>query len=162
MTRPGALFETEHLLEDFLVANFDRLEALRGLRLRSRQYRFPGSQRIIDLLCEDRATRYLVGVELKHGPADRGLPAQMIDYMVELERLSKKEGRPGFRGVVVTGQPDSRLKRLLDGAAAEQGFRIDWLVYRASMTLHAPDVPNDPQGDVRNVGVVSAETINSD
>jgi len=90
---------------------------------------------VIDLLCEERKGRGLVGIELKHGPADRGLPAQMIDYMTELERLAKRERRPTFRGIVITGQPDIRLKRLLETAAAPRGWRVDWHVYQASIAL---------------------------
>ena len=137
LNRRGALFGTERELEEFLVSNFSRLEPLRGLRLRSRQYRFPDSLRTIDLLCEDRSSRELVGIELKHGVADRGLPAQMIDYMIELELLAKKEKRPGFRGIVLTGQPDSRLADLLAGAAASRGYRVSWLIYQVDLALAA-------------------------
>ncbi len=129
------LFETERLLEDFLVHNFHHLPAFRGLRLRARQYRFPGSQRTIDLLCEDRRKKILVAVELKHGPPDRGLPTQMIDYMIELDRLSTNEGWTGFRGLVVTGQPDSRIEEDLHSLCAERSFRVDWLLYQAGIEL---------------------------
>lgn len=142
LSRPGALFNDEHTLEDFIVSNFDRLPSLRGLRLRSRQYRFPGSQRTIDLLCEDRPGRHLVGIELKHGPADRGLPAQMIEYMVELERLAKRERRGGFRGIVITGQPDPKLRDVLASASAAHGYRVDWLVYEASISLRSSSGAN--------------------
>lgn len=141
LTRPGALFGTEHTLEDFLVANFDRLDVFRDLRLRSRQYRFPGSARTIDLLCEERLSRHLVAIELKYGPADKGLPAQMLDYMIELERLAKREKRPGFRGLVVTGQPDSHLQEILTATAAARGYRVEWFVYAVAIALHSPTAP---------------------
>jgi len=69
------------------------------------------------LLCEGRKGRDLVGVELKHGTADRCVPAQMMDYKNKVERLATREGRRGFRGVIISRRPDRRLQRLLDAAA---------------------------------------------
>lgn len=135
LAHPRVLFQSERLLEDFLVHNFSHLPAFRGLRLRARQYRFPGSQRVIDLLCEDRKQKILVGVELKHGPPDRGLPTQMVDYMIELDRLAKSEGAAGFRGVVVTGQPDCRIEEDLRALCRERSFRVDWFLYQAGVQL---------------------------
>lgn len=132
------LFDTEGLLEDFLVQNFEYLPPFHGLRLRARQYRFPGSSRVIDLLCEERGTRALVGVELKHQVPDRGLPSQMIDYMIELERLAEREQRLGFRGMVITGQPDPRLREDLEALAEQRGYRVDWYLYEAGIKLKAP------------------------
>lgn len=135
LAHPRVLFDEERLLEDFLVNNFPYLPAFRGLKLRSRQFRFPGSNRVIDLLCEERRGGQLVGIELKHGAPDRGLTSQMIDYMIELERLAKSEGRPGCRGVVVTGQPDARLAEDLHALARSRGFEVDWYLYETSIRL---------------------------
>lgn len=135
LAHPRVLFETERLLEDFLVNNFQHLSFFKGLRLRSRQYRFPGSQRVIDLLCEDRKRKTLVGVELKHGTPDRGLPVQMIDYMIELERLAGREGSSAFRGIVISGQPDVRLEEDLNTLCVKRGFHVDWLLYEAGIRV---------------------------
>lgn len=65
----------------------------------------------------------------------------MLEYLVELERLAMREKRPGFRGILVTGQPDPRLQEVLAAADAARGFQVDWLVYDVAIALHSPVAP---------------------
>ena len=131
----GALFKTERLLEDFLVDNFSALPLFKGLKLRRRQFPLEQGQRI-DLLCEERGTRRLVGVELKHHGPDTGLVNQMSRYMAALTNLANEEGRDaGARGMVITGQPDLNISAKLRAMCTRERYDVSWHLYRASIKL---------------------------
>lgn len=130
-----SLFNTEKQLETFLVENFQHLSIFNDLRLRRRQYPLGQGQKI-DLLCEERSTGRLVGVELKHREADAGLATQMRKYMRALTALAKKEKRSaGARGMVITGQPTPDIEANLRTLCMAAGFEVDWRYYKASLTL---------------------------
>ena len=55
--------------------------------------------------------------------------------MTALRRLAKKEGRPGARLLIVTGQPDPNLQAEVQELAAKRNVKTEWLVYRVSLKL---------------------------
>ena len=135
LAQSGPLFPTEKLLETFLVTNFEILDVFKGLKLRRRQYRFPDSK-TIDLLCEERATRRLVGIEIKHEAPDSGLVNQMGSYMKNLLNLAEAEKRAaGARGVIITGLPDPDIAGALRSVCRDMNYQVDWYLYRADLKL---------------------------
>ncbi|OBF29776.1 endonuclease NucS domain-containing protein [Mycobacterium sp. ACS4331] len=130
------LFPTEFGLSDFLERNFAALSYVRknGLRLRGREVRIAAGC-IVDLLAEDKKTRELVGIELKHAAPDQGIVAQSTKYMDALRAQAEKEGRPGARLLIVTGQPDRNLHAQAQELAAIRGVQMTWLLYRVSVEL---------------------------
>ena len=51
--------------------------------------------------------------------------------MIALGRQAEKEGRPGARLLIVTGQPDRNLQQQVRELAATRGVKSDWLLYQA-------------------------------
>ncbi|WP_006246547.1 hypothetical protein [Mycolicibacterium tusciae] len=90
---------------------------------------------MIDLLAEDPKTRELVGFELKAEEADERKLAQAEKYMVALQSQAKKETRPSSRLLIVTGQPDPNLRKLVLELAESRGVKMDWLLYEVSVRL---------------------------
>lgn len=130
------LFQDEAQLSNFLVKNFAALTYVRkhGLKLRRAEARIAAGC-VIDLLAEDPATRELVGFELKAEEADERIVAQAEKYMTALQSEAKKENRPGARLLIVTGQPDPNLRKLVLELAESRGVRTDWLLYEVSVKL---------------------------
>ena len=46
--------------------------------------------------------------------------------MIALGRQAEKEGRPGARLLIVTGQPDRNLQQQVHELAATRGVKTDW------------------------------------
>ena len=130
------LFQEERQLSDFLVKNFAALSYVRknGLKLRRSEARIAAGC-VVDLLAEDTKTRELVGFELKAEAADERVVAQAAKYMIALGRQAEKEGRPGARLLIVTGQPDRNLQQQVRELAATRGVKSDWLLYQVSVDL---------------------------
>lgn len=130
------LFQDERQLSDFLVKNFAALAYVRkhGLKLRRAEARISAGS-AVDLLAEDRKTRELVGFELKAETADERIVAQAAKYMTALQSQAEKEGRPGARLLIVTGQPDPNLREQVLELAKSRGVKTDWLLYQVSVEL---------------------------
>lgn len=133
------LFQEERQLSDFLVKNFAALAYVRkhGLKLRRAQARIAAGC-VVDLLAEDVKTRELVGFELKAEVADERVVAQAAKYMTALRSQAEKEGRPGARLLIVTGQPDPNLQEQVLELAKSRGVKTDWLLYQVSVDLKNP------------------------
>ena len=89
----------------------------------------------IDLLAEDKKTGDLVGIELKADEADQGLVAQAGRYMTALKQKAAKDGKPGARLLIVTGQPDQELQSQVQALADKRGVPTQWLTYKVTVTL---------------------------
>jgi hypothetical protein len=136
LAAPRLLFGSESQLKEFVVKNFSALDAFKGLDLRAEEYRVaPPKGLRVDILAVDRGSRELVAIELKHAAPDRGLVQQMSEYLTALRQLATSEGRPGARGIVVTGHLDRPVKASLDDLMAKRGFRVDWLLYRVNLQI---------------------------
>jgi hypothetical protein len=55
--------------------------------------------------------------------------------MTALRRQAEKEGRPGARLLIVTGQPDQHLQADVQELAAARGVKTEWLLCRVSVEL---------------------------
>lgn len=130
------LFQEERQLSDFLVKNFAALTYVRKhrLKLRRAEARIAAGS-VVDLLAEDRKTRELVGFELKAESADERIVAQSAKYMTALRTQAEKEGRPGARLLIVTGQPDPNLRDQVLELAKSRGVKTDWLLYEVLVQL---------------------------
>lgn len=130
------LFGDERQLSDFLVKNFAALTYVRKqkLKLRRREARIAAGA-VVDLLAEDTGTRELVGFELKAEAAGERVVAQAAKYMTALKAQAEKEGRPGARLLIVTGQPDPNLRDQIQELAQSRGVKTEWLLYRVSVEL---------------------------
>jgi hypothetical protein len=130
------LFQDERQLSDFLVKNFAALSYVRkrGLKLRRSEARIAAGC-VVDLLAEDTKTRELVGFELKAEEADERVVAQVAKYMTALALQAQKEGRPGARLLIVTGQPDRNLREQVQQLAETRGVKTEWLLYQVSVSL---------------------------
>lgn len=136
---PRLLFKEEKQLSRFLWMNRAVLPyvAAAGLRLIGREVRLAPDS-VIDLLAEDKATRGLVGFELKAEEADGGVVAQAARYMELLARKAANESRAGARLLIVTGQPDEALAKLVQRHAEDFGVKTEWLLYKVEIDLYAP------------------------
>ena len=76
-----------------------------------------------------------MGFELKAGNADQGIVGQAAKYMKALLAQAKKEGRPGARLLIVTGQPDERLAESVQIVAEKHGVETTWLLYNVKIDL---------------------------
>ncbi|HEY9312380.1 hypothetical protein [Williamsia sp.] len=130
------LFKVESQLSRFLWLNHNFLnQATNNLRIIEREKQLaPGSK--IDLLAVDTKTRELVGIELKAEEPDQGIVAQASKYMKALKALAEKDGRPGARLIIITGQPDDELADLVQLQAEKVGVRTDWFLYRVRFELN--------------------------
>lgn len=125
-------------LERFLAENFPFL--FPGLSLVKTEYELPSGNRA-DMLAKDKTTGDWVVIELKPAVPDRGVVSQIVDYMQEVRSAPpSKRGGHGVRGMVITGEADPVLQEHVQVLAAEEGFQLDWLVYRIEMTLAPPAV----------------------
>ena len=100
--RPPGITLAEKNLEDFVIAQLDRIEA--GLRLEGRQLTTPAGR--IDLLCRDQQGNYVV-VELKRMRGSDQVIGQILRYMGWV-----KEAHPdsNVRGIVIVQQKDDTLQ----------------------------------------------------
>ncbi len=134
------LFSDEEQLSRFLMLNFPVLSYIKraGLHFRGREVRIADNC-IIDLLAEDKKSHELVGFELKTQQADDRLLTQVEKYTTALSRQAKKEGKPGARLLIVTGQPDQHLQSAVQDLANLRGVKTQWLLY--SVQLDLTEVP---------------------
>ena len=133
---PRQLFADEKELSRFLWMNKAVLPYVKkaALRMRGREVRIADNC-VVDLLAEDKKTGELVGFELKAAEADDRVVGQAAKYMRSLARQAAKEGRPGARLLIVTGQPDESLAGLVQEHAVRHGVKTQWLLYRVSIDL---------------------------
>ncbi len=126
----------EASLSHFLQKNFRTLPHFKKARLRylgAEVVIAPGSK--IDILAEDKKSNELVAIELKSGEPDKGLVAQAGRYMTALKQKAARDGRPGARLLIVSGQPDQEFQSQVQALAAKRGVPTHWLTYKVSMTL---------------------------
>lgn len=55
--------------------------------------------------------------------------------MTALALQAQKEGRPGARLLIVTGQPDRNLREQVQQLAETRGVKTEWLLYQVSVSL---------------------------
>ena len=134
-------------LERFLAENFPFL--FPGLALVKTEFELASGNKA-DMLAKDQTTGEWVVIELKPAIPDRGVVSQIVDYMQEVRSAppSKRAGR-GVRGMVITGEADPVLQEHVQVLAAQEGFKLDWLVYRIEMTLAPPVVTSAPRATGR-------------
>lgn len=131
--QPGATFPDERSLENFLVAHYRRLPALKNLKRPRRQYPLPSGQRV-DLLFEERGSNALVVCELKVGISGYGAVSQLFAYIDQLRASPLAAGRK-IKGLIVTGTPDASLEDQIAILAAQRGVEVRWLCYRVEVTF---------------------------
>lgn len=132
------LFKAESQLSRFLWLNQNFLDqATKNLRIVDREKQIAAGSKI-DLLAVDTKTRELVGIELKAEAPDQGIVAQASKYMKALKAQAERDGRPGARLVIITGQPDDELADLVQLQAEKVGVRTDWYLYRVRFELNRP------------------------
>lgn len=132
-----ALFDEEKQLNRFITLNFAVLQYVQEnrLRIRGREVRIAADS-IVDILAEEKGTRELVAFELKAREPDQGIVAQAARYMTALARRAAKEGRPGARLLIVTGQPDPNLEAQVQELAASRNVKTEWLIYTVKFELN--------------------------
>jgi hypothetical protein len=54
-----------------------------------------------------------------------------------LANKAAEDGRPGARLLIVTGQPDEGLAKLVQRHADDFGVKTDWLMYKVEIDLFA-------------------------
>jgi hypothetical protein len=133
---PRQLFAEEKQLSRFLWMNRAVLPYLKknSLRMTGREVRI-ADDCVIDLLAEDKKTHEVVGFELKAAQAHDRVIGQAAKYMQALARYAEREGRPGARLLIVTGQPDQSLAERVQVHAEKHGVKTQWLLYRVSIEL---------------------------
>lgn len=130
------LFDQEAPLSHFLQKNFKALPYFKkaGLRYLGAEVAIaPGCK--IDILTEHRKTNELVGIELKAAEPDKGLVSQAGRYMTALKQKAARDGRPGARLLIVSGQPDQEFQSQVQALAAKRGVPTQWLIYTADLAL---------------------------
>jgi hypothetical protein len=100
-TRPPVITIAERNLEDFVIAQLDRIEA--GLRLEGRQVHTPAGR--LDLLCRDQLGNYVV-VELKRMRGSDQVIGQILRYM---GWVKEKYPSSNVRGIVIVQHRDAAL-----------------------------------------------------
>ena len=131
--QPGATFPDERSLEDFIVAHYRRLPALKNLKRPRRQFPLPSGQRV-DLLFGERGTNALVVCELKVGISGYGAVSQLFTYIDQLRASPVAAGRE-VKGLIVTGTPDAALEDQIAVLAKQRGVEVRWLCYRVEVTF---------------------------
>ncbi len=129
----GLTFPDEKSLEDVIYQHYRRIPALSHLRSPRRQVRLPSGRRI-DLLFEEMGTNALVVAELKVSTGGRITGPQVIDYICEFRTTPPARGRE-VHGLLVTGEPNTRLERQVKALAEEAGVRVQWLCYRLNVEV---------------------------
>jgi hypothetical protein len=101
-TQPPAITLAERNLEDFVIAQLEKIEV--GLRLERRQVHTPAGR--LDLLCRDQQGSYVV-VELKRMRGSDQVIGQILRYMGWV-----KEPYPNnnVRGIVIVQHKDAALQ----------------------------------------------------
>jgi len=107
----GSSFAPEMHLEEFLVANFDKvfggtLSLILEDELKGRQY--PTDIGIIDLLARDPSSNSYVVIELKRNRASDRVVGQILRYMGWVKEFLCQEGE-GVRGIIICKDPDEKL-----------------------------------------------------
>lgn len=135
-------FALEQHLEDFMHANWGRINFGRSLKLyqesngeTGRQY--PTDVGVIDFLCEDPDTGDLVIIELKKGRSGDKVLGQCQRYMGWVQEKLARPGQ-GVRGLIVAPEQDDRLRYALKAAPA-----VDMLCYRVDFHLFNPNAEAD-------------------
>ncbi len=133
---PRRLFDQEAPLSNFLQKNFRALAFFKkaGLRYLGAEVAIvPGCK--IDILTEHKKTNELVGIELKASEPDKGLVSQAGRYMTALKQKAARDGRPGARLLIVSGQPDQEFQSQVQALAAKRGVPTQWLTYTVDLAL---------------------------
>ena len=130
------LFDDERTLHHFLMANSAVLDEFtsRGLVDFRSESPFTDGKRV-DLLCRERDTNVVVGIELKAAQPDDRAVGQIEQYLDDLAKYAKDHGHPGSRAIVIAGQPDLSVKRRVERYAAAQGQQVEFLLYRVDVRL---------------------------
>ena len=133
-----ALFRDEQTLQEFVWSHRDWFPDLRRLVLHDFSLQVVlDSGRRIDILCERRGSKQLVGIELKvRGPDDRAV-GQLEQYLDDLADHAKNHGFESTHLIVITGQPDQSVRRKVERYAAVHGLEITFLLYQVDMKLLA-------------------------
>ena len=130
-------FALERHLEDFMHANWGRIDFGRSLKLyqgsngeTGRQ--FPTEVGVIDFLCEDTGTGDLVVIELKKGRSSDKVLGQCQRYMGWVQENLAKPGQE-VMGIIIAPDWDDRLKYALKVAP-----KVEMLCYRVDFQLFNP------------------------
>ena len=130
-------FALEQHLEDFMHANWGRINFGRSLKLfqgsdaeTGRQ--FPTEVGVIDFLCEDTVTRDFVIIELKKGRSSDKVLGQCQRYMGWVQQNLAKPGQT-VRGLIIAPEIDERLRLALSVAP-----NVDVLCYQVDFQLFDP------------------------
>lgn len=111
LTAPRQLFRDEKTLQSFIWNHHDWFPALRRLGLHQFELQAVlDSGRRVDLLCKRRASKQLVGIELKVREADDRAAGQLQQYLDDLENHAKRHGYESAHLIVISGQPDKSVR----------------------------------------------------
>ena len=136
-------FALEQHLEDFMHANWSRINFGRSLKLHQGSdgetgRQFPTEVGVIDFLCEDTDTGDLVVIELKKGRSSDKVLGQCQRYMGWVQENLAKAGEK-VRGLIVAPEQDDRLRYALKVAPD-----VQMLCYRVDFHLFSPGQERGP------------------
>jgi hypothetical protein len=122
--------------KNFIWTHHDWFPALRRLGLHQfDEQAVLDSGRRVDLLRKRRASKQLVGIELKVREADDRAVGQLQQYLDDLESHAKAHGYESAHLIVISGQPDKSVRNRVEHYAASRGLAATFLLYRVHMEL---------------------------
>lgn len=138
LAKDHELFRSEIELQKFVFEYRDWFPSLRNLGLHEfdPQRRLESGRRV-DFLCKKRGSRQLVAIELKVRVLDDRAGGQLQDYVDDLAAHAKKHDFDSAQLVVISGQPDKRIRGRVEEYGAKHGVEVKFLLYRIQMKLLA-------------------------
>ena len=138
--RPGAdavdlkEFGMEAHLEDFLVENWDSIEAFKGYEIYQEDGEIVGQQYVteigrIDILARSKNGKEWLVIELKKGKTSDDVVGQVLRYIGWIQKNEAKQGEI-VRGFVISGEEDTRLKYALHSLT-----HVDFMTYKVQFQL---------------------------
>ena len=131
------LFRDEQTLQAFIWTHRDWFSDLRNLGLYDfeEQVRLDSGRRV-DFLCKRRASKELVGIELKVREPDDRAVGQLQQYLEDLDSHARGHGFESAHLILIAGQPDLSVRRRVEQFATARGLNVTFLLYRVHMKLH--------------------------
>jgi len=127
-------FALEKHLEDFLIANWEKTELGKNLKLIEEEG-IPVSQQYntligrIDILVQDKTTNDYVVIELKKGRTSDKVVGQISTYIGWVQEHKAKDGR-NVRGIIISGENDEKLRYSLKNIP-----NVEMFIYKVDFSL---------------------------
>ena len=133
----GLPFSDERHLSDFIARHYRLLPPFRHCTSVKQEHRIRDLR--IDLFFREADGDRIV-CELEHSTGRHEAGSQIRSY-VEAARTwaETAPGRPGIRGVVITGAPNPRQETMLAEWCEKSGEKVTWYYYRLGLELTASE-----------------------